>query len=125
MCLSFFLYILKINLIEGSEFANPHVFHQLLSEAHMILRTDLTSNTPEDRRENIKASIKRSAVNLGDFFARYMICFLLVTGEKFYLGLIIVEQLCSNICLDHMIQLLFVNLNLARINYHRDFGQYG
>jgi len=73
-----------INLIEGSEFANPHVFHQLLSEAHMILRTDLTSNTPEDKRENIKASIKRSAVNLGDFFARCKVGFDYFLAKEYY-----------------------------------------
>lgn len=59
-----------MNLIEGSEFANPNVFHQLISEAHMILRTDLTSNTPEDKAESLRLSIRKSAVKLGDFFSR-------------------------------------------------------
>ena len=90
----------------------------------MILRTDLTSNTPEDKSENIRASIKRSAVKLGDFFARYMISALLVTRGELYLGLFLVKQLCSDTCLNHIIQVFFVSLKSTTIYYHKVSGKY-
>eukprot|EP00794_Sanderia_malayensis_P015270 gene15270-16846_t len=59
-----------VSLIEGSEFANPNVFYQLLSESHLCLRSGLTSDIPEDRKELLRRSIQKSAVMLADFFAR-------------------------------------------------------
>ena len=59
-----------MKLIEGSEFANPNVFHQLISESHLFLKADLSFSTAEDRKEALRLAIKRSAVKLGDFFSR-------------------------------------------------------
>ena len=90
----------------------------------MILRTDLTSNTPEDKSENIRASIKRSAVKLGDFFARYTISALLVTRRELYFGPFLVKELFRDTCLNHIIQEFFVNLKSTTIYYHKVSGKY-
>ena len=60
-----------MSLIDGSEFANPNVFYQLLSEAHLCLRSSMTSDVNDDKMEALRGSIRRSAVRIGDFFSRY------------------------------------------------------
>ena len=57
-------------LIQGSEFVNPNVYHQLMSEAHLCLRAELACNLPDQKKSNLKSAIRGSAAKMGDFFAR-------------------------------------------------------
>ena len=56
------------SLVSGSEFTNPTVYHQLICEAHLLLRCELISGSSEEKE--IKLMLKESAAKMADFLAR-------------------------------------------------------
>ncbi|XP_047135004.1 BLOC-2 complex member HPS3 isoform X1 [Hydra vulgaris] len=56
-----------MGLIQGSELTNPTVYYQLLSEAHMFVRSHLCYGIESDEKELLILLMKDSALKMADF----------------------------------------------------------
>ena len=57
-----------MRFIKGSELTNPSVYYQLLSEAHLLVRSHLYCGINDDEKRNLLSLMKDSALKLADFF---------------------------------------------------------
>ena len=59
-----------VSLVDGHEFSNPNIYHHLLCESHLILRSELHDANEEYITAEIQKHLQLSATTIADFLLR-------------------------------------------------------